>query len=222
MCRRRVPREASKLTLLHVVAAVPCVLLLTLGVPMQSTDGAAQHTSFVIEAMQAMPRFGAWMRAAFAMLGADVEALSQRSPQYRHYRENLSRKELGSLHMAGTGFGPAGLASMLGGAPSKPAKMPSWPYSNLGSLGSRESVFTKELPFDEYRRRGEGEDSGEFWQGGRGRGCAERRERLGSLRSLVDPTEIFSGLSAVDRRASSLTRYPATRVYNTRRYRPGG
>ena len=65
------PREPSKLTLLHVVAAVPCLLLLvTLGVPMQSKDGAQQHTSFVIEAMQAMPRFRAWMRAAYAMLGA--------------------------------------------------------------------------------------------------------------------------------------------------------
>ena len=155
------PREPSKLTLLHVVAAVPCLLLLTLGMPMQSKDGAQQHTSFVIEAMQAMPRFRAWMRAAYAMLGADVEALSQRSPQYRHYRENLAGKELGSLLMAGTGFGAAGLACLVGGAPSKPAKMPSWPYSNLGSLGSRDSAFTKELPFDEYRRRGEGEEGDE-------------------------------------------------------------
>lgn len=144
--------DAAKLTLLHVVAAVPCLLLRALGTGAKSRDGGVVHTSFVADAMRAMPRFQAWLLAAHAMLGADVEALARRSPQFAHYRSCLARTELQTLLMAGSGF--HGLRSRANG----PQKKPSWPYENLMSAhdGRRgDDVYAMELEFDAYRRRDE-------------------------------------------------------------------
>ena len=143
--------DAAKLTLLHVVAAVPCLLLRALGTGAQSRDGGVQHTSFVADAMRAMPRFQAWLLAAHAMLGADVEALARRSPQFAHYRSELASTELQTLLVAGSG---SGTMSRDNG----PQKKPSWPYENLMSAHDRrrgDDVYAMELEFDAYRRRDE-------------------------------------------------------------------
>ena len=89
--------------------------------------------------------------AAHAMLGADVEALAQRSPQYEHYKRNLARAELQTLLMANGGF------SRMQTRANVPLTKPPWPYESLSMSpgGRRDDAFVTELEYDAYQRRGD-------------------------------------------------------------------